>query len=188
VVPGQHRHKGFAHYFFGHQPGLGQGLAQEAHTNGACAQLFHLGGCGQLAQAQVDVGEACAVKADDARHRREQRGGREAYRQQAGAAVAHRAYGLDGAPALGQQALGFGQQGGACGCELHPATGALKQAAAQHFFQPTNLLAKRGLFDAQLLGGLAKVQVLGYRQEVPQPAQLQFGTGLIHMFFVLNRA
>ncbi len=39
------------------------------------------------------------------------------------------------------------------------------------FFQRLNLAAQSGLGDAQPLGGMSKMQFLGYRNEIPQLAQ-----------------
>src|SRR5262249_16792143 len=72
---------------------------------------------------------------------------------------------LDRRPRLGKEKQpGLGQ--------LDPAVGAVEQPHAQHLFQDLDLLAERGLRDAEARGRAAEMQLFGQHTEVAEVTEL----------------
>jgi hypothetical protein len=92
-------------------------------------------------------------------------------------ALDHGAQILDSGPPLGQQHRARGR-------EQDPATGPVQQPDAELALQLADRRGQRGLCHAQALRGASEVQLLRYRDEVPELADLH----LIHTSSVWNKS
>jgi hypothetical protein len=61
-------------------------------------------------------------------------------------------------------------------CELNAARRPVEETVPDDFFEPPNLLAQWGLGHAQPLCGLAEMQRLRHRHEVPKMSKLNFSS------------
>ena len=68
----------------------------------------------------------------------------------------------------GHDSPGLLQQDLACGGKADAVAAALQQGRADHFLEPPDLLAQRGLGDENLLGGLGEGAGVGDRYQVAQ--------------------
>jgi hypothetical protein len=68
----------------------------------------------------------------------------------------------------GDDSPGLFQQYLACGGKPDAVAAAVQQGRADHFLEPPDLLAQRGLGDENLLRGLGESAGVGDRYQIPQ--------------------
>jgi len=144
----------------------------EGHVHRAFAQAAQQALGIAFGERDAHVRIAVAVGADGLRQVGVEHGRRgKAYGDRAAFAAAQAACGVDGAIGAGQDGARVFQELGTGLGEFHAARQAQEQRRADFPFELLDLLAERGLADAQPGGGAREVQLFGDHREIAQVSQ-----------------
>ena len=177
-MPRAHRH----HHIFLEDAARGEFVGQAwradaAHQRDiepAAAQRLDLRVARQIVERQLHLGIILPEAIEgggDQRHERRRRG--EADAQPPELAAPGEPRGLDRVIGLRQCRARLGDEQFARLGQPHAAAGAIEQPGAELILQRADLLAERGLRDAESLRGAAEMHLLGNAQEIAQMAKVQ---------------
>ena len=145
----------------------------EADVDASGMECGDLRACRQLLEAELDVGKALTEGAQDRRQRDVARRADEADRQPAHLARAGSAKQLFDPIGLREQRAATLEQQAPGVRQLHTTAVAAQEHDAELLLEPLDLLAQRGLGDAQALRGTPEVQLLGDGDEVAKTTKFQ---------------